>query len=62
MPFSSLIMGTYQGKVLETVITNRKNQIGNKVLLIKTVLGNEKEINGFRTSYINHDPKARDIQ
>ena len=54
-------MGTYQGKVLETVITNRKNQIGNKVLSIKTAPGNEKEVGGFQTLYIGYDSKARDV-
>ena len=52
----------YQDKVSETVITDRKNQIRNKVLLIKTAPRNEKEVGGFRTPYISHDPKARDVQ
>ena len=55
-------MGTYRGRVLETIITDRRNQIGNKVFLIKTAPGNEKEIGGFRTPYIGHDPKAHDVQ
>ena len=46
----------------ETVITDRKDQIRNKVLLIKTAPGNEKEVSGFRTLYIGYDPKAYDIQ
>ena len=55
-------MGTYQGRVSEMAIANRRNQIGNKVFSIKTAPGNEKEVGGFRTPYIGHDPKARDVQ
>ena len=61
-PLSSLVVGTYRGRVSETVIADRRNQIGNKVLSIKTAPGNEKEVGGFRTPYIGHDPKARDVQ
>ena len=55
-------MGMYRGRVSETVITDRRNQIGNKVLLIKTAPGNEKEVGGFRTLYISHNLKARNVQ
>ena len=54
-------MGTYRGKVSETVITDRRNQIRNKVFSIKTAPGNEKEVGGFRTLYIGHDLKVCDV-
>ena len=60
-PLSSLVVGTYQDRVSETVIADRRNQIGNKVLSIKTAPGNEKEVGGFRTPYIGHDLKAHNV-